>query len=769
MSALEPLPRNDGDPGHYTVDEQTIECPPYCDDCRNMVKSWPWEQVQHQAVGAMEHESCPLCKFIFNTLALKDRTVPWEYGGLIQLHSWADEGDPHSDITPLRRPITDIASPASIKAARDWLEACSNNHPNCRAQFGDFLSGPSPLPHRILQLGARDGYVRIHQSTPEEKGVYATLAYRWGGRAQTVEATTKMMKKSKFENDGGPWIKVASLPQALQDAVELTRGLKIKFLWVDVLCTLQDDAADGEKTRNNFLGIHKNAAVCIRAANIDSVDKSFLRNKGPYKPVPACVVHITKGGGGDITLKFTTKSNAAWNGMCRFNGSHMDRSWTIAECFVSPRQLTITAHNEMTFHCIQPQTSLSKALTWATTINESFTQHHYQGKFGLAWLTHHKLAVDHLHRQWRMLVSDIQRNEAYRREDRPAILFSIAQDPLWEGEFMYGFWKEHARDLLIWEVVYRGVEDDRCRRLAQAPTWSWASTSAKTDYQHVEYMMNWQFRFVDWVRGSSHGLRPFLPSGLATVILKGKVVPRAHFQRKCGPAQLFLHSYEVDCNETWSEADEGGLFYLLLGQLYFGQYDNTLAAATNGTTAKATVEDVQTAFKDEAHVLVDSKASTSENPLPNTEPAAQEITPRLSQEAMEDTTQTQTGYADAVPAANPGFGPSKPIHENESQGQDTKPKSGRFSAFIEEFPREFGRRRNPVLALMQRFPRPTSKSGPSTLFAARALDPEKHTKMMVLRHVSGKTFERVALVTRTCQPNWVAFWNSVGVQEVHLV
>jgi hypothetical protein len=53
------------------------------------------------------------------------------------------------------------------------------------------------------------------------------------------------------ERLGGIFIE--SLPKSYQDAVTVTRGLRLRYLWIDALCIVQDDKAIGSWNRETWL------------------------------------------------------------------------------------------------------------------------------------------------------------------------------------------------------------------------------------------------------------------------------------------------------------------------------------------------------------------------------------------------------------------------------------------------------------------------------------------------------------------------------------
>lgn len=62
------------------------------------------------------------------------------------------------------------------------------------------------------------------------------------------------------------------LPKTIQDAVEVSRKLKVKYIWVDALCICQDDNDEWARESAKMASIYSNAYVTIAAAGAEDVN-----------------------------------------------------------------------------------------------------------------------------------------------------------------------------------------------------------------------------------------------------------------------------------------------------------------------------------------------------------------------------------------------------------------------------------------------------------------------------------------------------------------
>jgi hypothetical protein len=137
--------------------------------------------------------------------------------------------------------ISKISGDTSSRKALYWTQKqlwnCLNRHDLCPPQQ------ESALPMRILDLRyatrrprnpAQD--VKLYE-TRNENARYVCLSHCWGS-ANTIYTLSSNLETYR---NNIPW---HSLPKTFQDAITFTRGLQIRYLWIDSLCTIQDDIDD---------------------------------------------------------------------------------------------------------------------------------------------------------------------------------------------------------------------------------------------------------------------------------------------------------------------------------------------------------------------------------------------------------------------------------------------------------------------------------------------------------------------------------------------
>ncbi|KAK4235539.1 hypothetical protein C8A03DRAFT_17728 [Achaetomium macrosporum] len=161
------------------------------------------------------------------------------------------------------------SSEESLSWAIQQLEACKQSHKNCNSDSA------SPLPSRVLDVFAEgDSGVRLHESQEGETAPYIALSHCWGHKPflRTLSGSLDAHRSA---------IVWARLPQTFRDAIEFSRKLGIRYLWIDSLCIIQDDEHDWRREAARMASIYQNAALVISAA------RSHGAYGGLYADLPA--------------------------------------------------------------------------------------------------------------------------------------------------------------------------------------------------------------------------------------------------------------------------------------------------------------------------------------------------------------------------------------------------------------------------------------------------------------------------------------------------
>lgn len=168
--------------------------------------------------------------------------------------------------TPIAKNCHKISSSVSIPPSthlhhispqiKAWLDACAK-HEYCERRTQTYI------PKRLVEIdSASPSKVRVvltanhlHNTTP-----YATLSHCWGKKP-----FIKLTRNSERELSNG--IDIQFLNVNFQQAIEVAREIKMRYIWIDSLCIMQD--ADGDfSTEGDFMhAVYRNSYCNIVAAD----------------------------------------------------------------------------------------------------------------------------------------------------------------------------------------------------------------------------------------------------------------------------------------------------------------------------------------------------------------------------------------------------------------------------------------------------------------------------------------------------------------------
>lgn len=164
----------------------------------------------------------------------------------------------------------------TVSCISRWLGHCYQSH-------NDFCGTPTvvTLPTRILRIEGRCR-VRLHIAGVDQPAMaqYACLSHCWGG-VKPIETTRSTLSAFQWHI---PW---HTLPRTFQDAIGLVHRLGFEYLWIDSLCTIQDDEEDWRQESSNMASIYASASLTIAATRSKDAHGGLFGEPPPEKKVYA--------------------------------------------------------------------------------------------------------------------------------------------------------------------------------------------------------------------------------------------------------------------------------------------------------------------------------------------------------------------------------------------------------------------------------------------------------------------------------------------------
>lgn len=120
---------------------------------------------------------------------------------------------------------------------KEWLRVCeTHKHVTIDTKTGDTRSDDRPT--RVIDVG--NSRVRLINGKDMVSSEYIALSHCWGRkREHHLGRTLHDNYVSRYKE-----IDWDELPRNFQDAIKVTRGLDLQYLWIDSICIIQEDAKD---------------------------------------------------------------------------------------------------------------------------------------------------------------------------------------------------------------------------------------------------------------------------------------------------------------------------------------------------------------------------------------------------------------------------------------------------------------------------------------------------------------------------------------------
>jgi hypothetical protein len=144
-------------------------------------------------------------------------------------------------------------------------------------------------------------------------------------------------------------IPLLELPKTFQDAVDVTKALGIRYLWIDSFCIIQDDENDWGTQASLMASIYENAYITLAAGGSDSDDGGFFAEPTDKYTKPFKFHLDVDGIDHEIYIRRAVPHpNSGWPDREAY--PLMTRAWTVQERLLARRFLCFGRH-EILWEC----------------------------------------------------------------------------------------------------------------------------------------------------------------------------------------------------------------------------------------------------------------------------------------------------------------------------------------------------------------------------------------------------------------------------------
>lgn len=236
---------------------------------------------------------------------------------------------------------------------RRWISTCDQKHGEYGSNCRPTLFNPAVLPKigkRQVDLKVIDVDNMCVVYTPL-RCKYIALSYVWGTNRRTRLVLTTHNEETLMQ-PGALANARNSIPNTILDAITVVRRLGERYLWVDSLCLVQDDAGELEECVAIMDLFYEMACLTIVAADGEDAWSAIQGVAPTPRRTNRRVREIAPG------LNMTTTMDM--DNLLR-RSAYSTRAWTMQEEIISPR-LLVFIDGQVYYSCAKSH--YSEALNW---------------------------------------------------------------------------------------------------------------------------------------------------------------------------------------------------------------------------------------------------------------------------------------------------------------------------------------------------------------------------------------------------------------------
>lgn len=396
------------------------------------------------------------------------------------------------------------------------------------------------MPNRVIDVGdSSHPQVKLCETQENETARYICLSHCWGTE-QIIQTKTSTLQQYK---EGISW---DDLSKTFQDAIIFTRKLRVRYIWIDSLCIIQDSVDDWRAESSQMATIYENSYLTLAAT------KSKNGAGGCFSSAsPECKAHELRCKGDyGVPHPVYVRRNLHDN----YNNPLLERGWVFQERLLSPRVVHFSAQ-ELYWECRE---AVACECSWIKGSKEEETQRlssisEYLLRSMLGKISHSiKLSSQSaqvLKDRWHEIVEEYTRLDLTFEKDKfPALSGAAKQmQRVRDVKYIAGLWEDNLIDDLLWRTSALSAERASKWR---APTWSWASINGRIQYFSKSNDVSRTYARILKIECILLTSDSMLELTSATLVISSYIVPAVHSRNpNTNNAPSLMYRYRLEATD----------------------------------------------------------------------------------------------------------------------------------------------------------------------------------------------------------------------------
>ena len=348
------------------------------------------------------------------------------------------------------------------------MKECTTQHSACGS--GDAF----PLPRRVLDVMAQDQDVLLYESEGQE-AQYMCLSHCWGNS----RAITTTIENIENHKKGIPF---GMLPSTFQDAVLFCRKMKVKYLWIDSLCIIQDDEEDWQRESALMANIYRHSYLTLAATASHSDEEGLF-----YTSPQAHVFGMLQDG-----MPYQVHARPAVRHFDDAQFPLFSRAWIFQERMLASRVLHF-GKQELWWECMEALNCECGGVKSGERLGSG--REKYESK-----ITHQQIistaSLAYLTIRWHNIIEEYSELNLTKSRDKLTALSGIADQMFRiresrqirqrrvhhnsERRYLAGLWSDTIVSDLLW--FRKDHTTSSFPEKWRAPSWSWAALDGPVKY-----------------------------------------------------------------------------------------------------------------------------------------------------------------------------------------------------------------------------------------------------------------------------------------------